>query len=220
MFNFILIFSFFICLVCRENYIGIDISEWQGPDIDFEKIKEAGINFVIIRAGIGDTLDIYWELNYKKAKAAGLNVGAYWYSKAFNEQESQKEAEYTLNAIEGKQLEYPIYYVIEQREILAKGKSFCSTIATIFSSHLERNKKFCGIYSSKSNLELYFDEDVKRSYSIWVAQYESICTYSGDYGIWQKSNKGDIVGLPGDINLDISIVNFPPLIKGNHRNGF
>ena len=159
-------------------------------------------------------------MNYKKAKVAGLNVGAYWYSKAFNEQESQKEAEYTLNAIEGKQLEYPIYYVIEQREILAKGKSFCSTIATIFSSHLERNKKFCGIYSSKSNLELYFDEDVKRSYSIWVAQYESNCTYSGDYGIWQKSNKGDIVGLPGDINLDISIVNFPPLIKGNHRNGF
>ena len=220
MLNYILILFLFILLNCQDNFSGIDINEWQGPDIDFRKVKESGIDFVIIRAGIGDTLDLYWELNYKKAKEAGLNVGAYWYSKAFNEQESQKEAEYTLNAIEGKQLEYPIYYIIEQREIIAKGKSFCSSIAKIFCSHLERNKKYCGVYSSKNNVDLYFDEEVKRCYTIWVSQYEQNCSYSEDYGICQKTNKGDIVGLPHDINLDISYVNFPPRIKRNHRNGF
>ena len=199
---------------------GIDINEWQGPDIDFKKVKEAGIDFVIIRAGIGDRLDTYWELNYKKAKEARLNVGAYWYSKAFTEKDSQKEAEYIYNAVEGKQLEYPIYYVIDQREIIEKGKSFCTAIGKTISSYLEQRKKFVGIYSSKEYLESYFTYEIIHSKTIWVAQYNSSCTYKDDYGMWQFSKEGNIVGVPGNVNLDISYQDFPTIIKSGGRNGF
>ena len=202
------------------NYDGIDVSVWQGPDIDFKKVKNAGKNFVIIRAGCGSSVDKYFESNYKKAKAAGINVGVYWYAKAMSEKASTEEAKHVLKAISGKQLEYPVYYDIEQREILNKGKTFVSSIATNFCSIMEKNKKFCGIYASKSFFDSYFTDTVKRKYSIWVAQYNSRCTYTGSYGMWQKSSSGSVSGISGRVDLDISYQNFPSIIKNAHLNGF
>ena len=140
MFKYALILSFLTLLNC-VTYNGIDVSVHQGPNVDFNKVKKDGKSFVIMRAGIGESVDQYFESNYKKAKAAGLNVGVYWYAKALTETASKNEAQNVLNAIKGKQLEYPVYYDIEQKEILAKGKKFCSAIATNFCEILESNKK-------------------------------------------------------------------------------
>ena len=101
MFKGILILSLIALLNCKYN--GIDVSVWQGPDVDFKKVKADGINFVIIRAGISTSTDKYFESNYKKAKAAGLNVGVYWYAKAMSEKASTEEAKACLKAISGKQ---------------------------------------------------------------------------------------------------------------------
>ena len=214
----LILLSFLILANC--SYRGIDVSVWQGDNIDFKKVKAAGKNFVIIRAGCGSNKDKYFESNYKKAKAAGLNVGVYWYAKALTEKASKEEANYVLNAINGKQLEYPVYYDIEQKEILAKGKTFCSAIATNFCTIMEKNKKFCGIYASKSYFDNYFTDTVKNKYSIWVAQYYSECTYKGQYGMWQHSSKGSVSGISGNVDLDISYQNFPEIIKKAHLNGF
>ena len=119
-----------------------------------------------------------------------------------------------------KKLEYPVYYDIEQKEILAKGRSFCSAIATNFCSFMESNKKFCGIYASKSYFDSYFNDKVKKDYSIWVAQYNSRCTYTGSYGMWQKSSTGSVNGISGNVDLDISYQDFPAIIKKAHLNGF
>lgn len=219
MFKNLILLSFLIFLT-NCSYNGIDVSVWQGPNIDFKKVKNAGKNFVIIRAGCGSSKDKYFESNYKKAKAAGINVGAYWYAKALTEASSKQEAQNVLNAINGKQFEYPIYYDIEQKEILAKGKKFCSAIATDFCTILEKNKKFCGIYASKSYLDSYFTDTVKNKYSIWVAQYNSECTYKGKYGMWQRSSKGSVSGISGNVDLDVSYQNFPEIIKKAHLNGF
>ena len=219
MFKNLIVISFLIFLTSC-SYNGIDVSVWQGPDIDFNKVKAAGKNFVIMRAGIGSSKDKYFESNYKKAKAAGINVGVYWYAKALTEDASKQEAQHVLNAIEGKQLEYPVYYDIEQKEILAKGKRFCSAIATNFCTILEKKKKFCGIYASKSYFDSYFSDTVKTKYSIWVAQYYKECTYKGAYGIWQKSSTGSVSGIKGNVDLDISYQNFPEIIKKAHLNGF
>ena len=134
--------------------------------------------------------------------------------------ESKNEAQHCLNAISGKKLEYPVYYDIEQKEILAKGRSFCSAIATNFCSFMESNKKFCGIYASKSYFDSYFNDKVKKDYSIWVAQYNSRCTYTGSYGMWQRSSKGSVSGISGNVDLDVSYQNFPEIIKKAHLNGF
>ena len=215
----LILLSFLIFLTnCKYN--GIDVSVWQGPNIDFNKVKNAGKNFVIIRAGCGSSKDKYFESNYKKAKAAGINVGAYWYAKALTEASSKQEAQNVLNAINGKKFEYPIYYDIEQKEILAKGKAFCSAIATDFCTILEKNKKFCGIYASKSYLDSYFTDTVKKKYSIWVAQYYKECTYKGKYGMWQKSSTGSVSGISGNVDLDESYEDFPSIMKKAHLNGF
>jgi len=216
--KYILIISLLALLNCDWN--GIDVSVWQGPNVDFNKVKAAGKNFVILRAGIGTSTDKYFESNYKKAKAAGMNVGVYWYAKAMTEKESKNEAQHCLNAISGKKLEYPVYYDIEQKEILAKGRSFCSAIATNFCSFMESNKKFCGIYASKSYFDSYFNDKVKKDYSIWVAQYNSRCTYTGSYGMWQKSSSGSVNGISGNVDLDISYQDFPAIMKKAHLNGF
>ena len=92
--KYILLLSLLAFLNCSWN--GIDVSVWQGPDIDFKKVKAAGKNFVIIRAGIGTSVDKYFESNYKKAKAAGMNVGVYWYAKALTEKASLEEAQHAL----------------------------------------------------------------------------------------------------------------------------
>ena len=218
MFKGILILSLIALLNCKYN--GIDVSVWQGPDVDFKKVKADGINFVIIRAGISTSTDKYFESNYKKAKAAGLNVGVYWYAKAMSEKASTEEAKACLKAISGKQLEYPVYYDIEQKEILAKGKKYCSAIAKNFCTLMENNKKFCGIYASKSYFDNYFTQEVKTKYSIWVAQYYSKCTYTGAYEVWQRSSKGSVKGISGNVDLDISYLDFPSIIKKAHLNGF
>ena len=68
--------------------------------------------------------------------------------------------------------------------------------------------------------ENYFTDEVKNKYTIWVAQYNTKCTYKGAYKIWQKSNTGRVNGISGDVDLDISYSNFPQIIKNAHLNGF
>ena len=90
---------------------GIDVSKHNGL-IDFNAVKEAGIEFVIIRAGYGKALtqvDPYFEQNYRNAKRAGLKVGAYWYSYTETVQGAVLEAQTCINAIKGKLFDLPIY---------------------------------------------------------------------------------------------------------------
>lgn len=112
---------------------GIDVSQHQGK-IDFSAVKKSGIDFVIIRAGYGKyskQKDPYFEQNYKNAKAAGLSVGAYWYSYAASAEDAKNEAKTCLEAIKNKKFEYPIYFDLEESSQFSKGKNFCS-LSSVF----------------------------------------------------------------------------------------
>jgi len=219
MFKGLLIILAIFLVKCSYN--GIDVSVWQGPNVDFNAVKNSGINFVILRAGYGTgTVDKYFETNYQKAKAAGLNVGAYWYSYAETLDDSTKEANAMLDALKGKQFEYPVYYDIEERSIFDKGVDFTSGIAKNFCTILEGKKYFCGLYASLNFFKNYFNHEVKNKYTIWVAQYNSKCTYDEPYKIWQRSSKGSVPGISGNVDLDISYENFPPIMKEKHLHGF
>ena len=217
--NFIL-FSSLLCFITCVVYKGIDVSVWQGDNIDFKKVKAAGKNFVIMRAGIGTSTDKYFELNYKKAKEAGINVGAYWYCKALTVKSSTEEANKALSVLKGKKFEYPIYYDIENQNLFSKGKALTSQIADNFCQIMQKNGYFCGIYGSKYYFENYFTDTVKNKYTIWVAQYNTQCTYKGAYKIWQRSSKGSVNGISGNVDLDESYCDFPSIIKNKHLNGF
>jgi len=215
----ILLSFLFYFISCEFN--GIDVSVWQGPNVDFQKVKDSGINFVILRAGYGHgQADKYFESNYQKAKAAGLNVGVYWYCYADTFEDSTAEANIALETLKGKQFEYPIYYDIEESSIFEKGMEFTSSLADNFCQIMEQNKYFCGIVAALNFYKNYFNEYVKNRYTIWVAQYADKCTYDGPYKIWQRSSTGSVPGIDGNVDLDISYEDFGPIMKKNHLNGF
>ena len=166
---------------------GIDVSKWQG-NINFQKVKDSGISFVIIRAGYGNLTsqkDKCFEENYRKAKAAGFDVGAYWYSYAMSVDEAREEAKACLSVIKGKQFEYPVYFDLEEQKQFSKGRTFCDSIVNTFCGELEKNGYFAGLYISRSPLERFISESTAKKYALWVAEYNSKCRYKGDYGMWQ-----------------------------------
>ena len=187
---------------------GIDISTWQGGNIDFKKVKNSGIDFVIIRAGFGRVAsqkDQWFETNYKNAKAAGLIVGAYWYSYAISVEDAKREAEACIKVINGKSFELPVFYDIEERTQFAKGKAFCSSITCAFCDKMKKNGIQSGLYISLSPLIDYITDEVQRAYPLWIAQYYNECQYSGvgKIAIWQNSDNCKIAGIDGAVDTDI-----------------
>ena len=168
-----------LCLILRISsaFTGIDVSKWQGY-ITWTSVAQNN-HFAILRAGygIGHT-DDYFETNYKNAKVAGVKVGAYWYSLARSESDAVQEANSIMSLLAGKQFEWPIYYDIEESSIFAAGIE--SAIAKAFCHTLEANKFYCGIYSSASLLNNFFDHEVKTAFSIWVSHRDvDVPSYHG-----------------------------------------
>lgn len=189
---------------------------------DFKKVKEAGYSFVIMRAGYGKSItqkDTVFETNYKNAKAAGLDVGVYWYSYADTPEDAKLEAQVCLEAIKGKQFEYPIYFDMEEQKQL-KSVAHCDALCKAFCDTIEAAGYFTGIYSNLSTLNNFLSESVRQRYSVWLAQWASKPTYSGQYGMWQKSATGRVPGIEGDVDLDIAYCDYPSIIKSNGLNGF
>lgn len=201
---------------------GIDVSKWQG-NINFQKVKDSGISFVIIRAGYGklpSQKDKCFEENYCKAKASGLDVGVYWYSYAMSVDEAREEAKACLSVIKGKQFEYPVYFDLEEQKQFSKGREFCDSIVNAFCGELEKNVYFAGLYISRSPLERFISESTAKKYALWVAEYNSKCRYNGDYGMWQYSSKGKVNGIGGNCDMNYCYKNYPSIIKNGGFNGY
>jgi len=199
---------------------GIDVSVWQG-DIDFTKVKTAGIDFAIIRAGYGaGHKDKWFEANYKKAKAAGLHVGAYWYSKAGRFAAAEQEADSFLAVLKGKQLDYPVYIDVEEKSQLNEGRDFVSGLIRTFCERMEAAGYFAGFYTSASYAKSLVREDVLKRYSFWCAEWGKACSYKDSCGIWQYSSSGLVNGIRGRVNLDYAYQDYPAIIRSGGYNGY
>ena len=204
-------------------YKGIDVSSHQGK-IDWNKVKAAGIQFAILRAGYGKIStqkDSCFESNYAGAKAAGIPVGAYWYSYAKTPEDARLEADLFLETLKGKKLEYPAFMDVEEQTQFALGKSKVSEIIETFLMRVEKAGYWVGLYMSASPLKQYVADAIKQRYAIWVANYGvSKPSYNGSYGIWQYSASGKVDGITGDVDLDNGYVDYPGKIKEKGLNGF
>lgn len=199
---------------------GIDVSEHQGS-INWSQVSA---DFCIIRAGYGKDIsqkDKYFDVNYKGCEENNIPCGAYWYSYAVSAEEARLEAAVCLEAIKGRQLEYPVFFDIEEQRQLILGREVCSEIAKAFLEEVEKAGYFVGIYSSKDCLESYISEDIRTRYTVWVAQYGvNKSDYSGSFGIWQRSGTGKVAGISVDVDLDECYIDYPGVIKSNGLNGF
>ncbi len=205
-----------------EDMKGIDVSVHNGK-IDWQKVRAAGIDFAILRAGYGKLAkqkDERFEENYAGAKAAGIPVGAYWYSYAMDEDEARQEADVFLSVIKGKQFEFPVYFDLEEKKQFDLGKEKVSAIMRAFLERVEAAGYFVGLYGSASSLTTHTADDIKSRYTIWLAHWCDQTNYSGAYGIWQHSEKGSVDGINGNVDLDIGYKDFPTIIKSKGLNGY
>lgn len=202
---------------------GIDVSRWQG-NIDWAKVRAAGIQFAIIKAGGSDDgfyIDRYWETNYRGAKANGIAVGAYYFvgPKCVNAAAGKADAERFIGLLKGKQLEYPVFMDNEAQPASARAGITEATIA--FCETMEAAGYFAGVYGSAwSGFRERMDDSKLTAYTHWVAQYASRCTYSGAYGIWQYSSSGRVNGISGNVDMNLSYVDYPSVIRNGGFNGF
>lgn len=202
---------------------GIDVSKWQGA-INWSAAKNDGVKFAIIRAGYGkkaNQKDPQFENNYAGCKSNGVPCGVYWYSYALSVEEAKAEAAACLEVIKGKTFEYPIYFDLEEKAQFKLGKAACTKIARAFLETVEAAGYWVGLYMSKSPLESYIDAETRKRFAVWVAHYGvSKTTYSGQFGMWQRSSTGKIDGIVGDVDLNECYIDYPKLIKNAGRNGF
>lgn len=202
---------------------GIDVSFSQAG-IDWRQVKASGkVDFAIIRAGYGryaSQKDEYFEDNYEGAKAAGIPVGAYWYSYATTEADAVQEAQACLECIRNKTFEYPIYFDFEEDSQLRLGRAKLSAIIKAFCDTLEKAGYFVGVYSMKSALESHLTDEVRSAYTIWCAHINVNHTSYTGHDMWQYSWTGSIPGIKGDVDLDECYRDFPTIIKSAGLNGF
>ena len=215
-----------LIIIATSAYLkGIDVSTWQGKNINWKQVKSDGVKFAIIRAGYigkgGTVRDDTFDINYKNAKAAKVPLGVYWYSYATSQKGGEKEALACMSVIKGKKFEWPIYIDIEEKSQFAAGKKAVSSVVRGWCETLKKHKYYCGIYSSASAYSTHFEDDVKKKYAIWVAHWGvKKPSFNGKWGVWQYSEKGKVKGIGGNVDLDYGQIDYEPIIKKGHYNGY
>ena len=188
------------------TYQGIDVSRHQGY-IDWQQVKNAGIDFAIIRCGYGRNTasqdDVRWEYNASSCESLGIPYGVYLYSHADNTSEIDGEVQHVLRLLKGHKPTLPVYIDIEENRQFALGGAVLSGFAERFCSQIKKAGYKSGLYTSTSHWNAYFGAFAELpSYYHWVAQYNTSCTYSGRYETWQYSNTGRVSGISGNVDRD------------------
>ena len=193
----------------EDTMVGIDVSKWQG-DIDFNKVRDAGAEFVMMRIGVtskpdGEIYeDKYYSQNIKNAKAAGLKVGVYFYSSATSVEDAIRHAKWIIETLDGESLDFPIAYDWENWSKFSKYEMSIHN----FNKNFEEFAKVIEdagyevmLYSSKFYLETIWQN--KNNHKVWLAHYTSNTNYEGNFIMWQRANTGRIDGINGDVDINI-----------------
>ena len=210
---------------------GIDVSEHNGT-IDWQSVKDAGIDFAILRVGFaGDTsggrLDNYFKRNVSECERLGIPYGVYLYSYARNEDEARAEARLMLSALKGHSPTLPVYYDLEEQETNDDGSpkwtpfndpSKLASIAKIFCGQIAAAGYKPGIYANVNWFKNYLTDPcfLSSGWSIWTAQYwyggryDECLGLSPDapakYDCWQYSSRGSVPGVSGDVDVNYAYV--------------
>ena len=195
----------------NDHKAGIDVSSWQG-DIDWDKVRESGIEFVIVRAGYRGSVtgtivkDKNFDANVSGALNAGLSVGVYFVTQAVNEAEAVEEASAVMEMCEGYNLTLPIYLDVEgsnggrgdQIDVETRTlvcEAFCKTLENVGVQG--------GVYACRYWLNNNIDASRLDRFNIWLAEYRSTPLYGGYYSMWQYTSRGRVDGIEGNVDFDI-----------------
>ena len=196
----------------NNTLIGVDISKWQ-EEVDFKKLKDNNVEFVILKLGgqpkKGEKieLDPYFKNNIEKAKEQGLKVGVYFYSYAKNTKEAKEQAKFVINNIKNYDIDLPITFDWENWQSFNSFNISLNTlnnIAKTFLTEINNNGYKSNLYSSEYYLEnIWFNKDYK---NIWLANYGKV-KYQGNYDMWQLCSDGKVEGINTYVDIDVLYLN-------------
>ena len=197
---------------------GIDVSRYQG-DIDFNKVKAAGCEFVYLRAMIYNNGELgedrKFEQYYKDAKAAGLKIGVYYYSTDSTLEMLHEHCDELLGVLKDKEIDLPVAFDWESWWNFQKYKMSIVDINNLFyefADIMAQNGYKTILYASKYYLEIIWDP---AGYDVWLAHYVKQTTYEGEYTIWQTGSIGRIDGCSEDVDTDILFKSKYPEVFGS-----
>ena len=204
----------------------LDISKYQ-PNVDYTKVAKA-VDGVILRIGL-----TYWgkqnmgqdecfEKHYAGFKKAGCPVGAYYYSCADSVAMAEKEAEYCLSLLKGKQFELPIYYDVENNERQGGlSKAVLTQIVDAFCKKVEAAGYFVGFYASTSWLQSKMDTAaLSKKYTLWKADYRAAYDKTIKCDMHQYTSEASVNGISGNVDMSNCTRDFVTIIKNAGLNGF
>lgn len=211
---------------------GIDAARYQG-EIDWPTVKESGVSFVFLRIGYRGygsegllNPDVNFEMNYEGARAAGLDVGVYFFSQATDSAEAYDEARYVLELLDGRELDLPVIMDFELASDASGGLlgrlyeadltgyenarvclSFCAAI--------EDGGYTAGVYAGNSMLSDELGAALEKAgYAVWLAHWTVQTRYNGDYDYWQYSGAGQVTGIGPEVDLDMRYADTPAQVTG------
>lgn len=192
----------------KNTKVGIDISRWQG-DVDFKKLKENNVEFIMIRLGGQDGIDGEYYIdskfkqNIEEATKYGFDIGVYFYSYAYTRKEAEKQAKYVINNLKGHKIKLPIVFDWECWNKFNEFKiSFyeLTKVQDSFLNYVEKKGYIGARYGSKNYLTNGWQET---THLTWLAHYIDKTNYEGEYFMWQRCDTGKVEGINGAVDVDI-----------------
>ena len=196
-----------------EGQMGIDVSKWNGS-IDWDRVRNAGITYAIIRCGYRGSStgalveDPYFRENMQGALNAGLKVGVYFFTQATNEVEAVEEASMAIALCRDYRVTYPVF--IDTEGAGGNGRAdgldmeTRTKVCQAFCQTVEDAGYTGGIYGSRNWFRTRLRMDALADHVIWLAEYREKPVYAGNYHFWQYTSSGNVDGIEGRVDLDIS----------------
>ena len=217
---------------------GLDVSKWNHQldsdgnylPLDWNAIKAAGYDFVILKAGGSKGAEPTFEMDYAAAKEAGLDVGAYFYTYALTVEAIEADVQAFLTYLDGKQFEYPVYLDIEDPSQMELGKNHLSDMCEAFLTTLQSEGYYAALYTNNNWLTTLLDTPrfVSR-YDIWYARPLTNIVeppawdedkYGKQLGMWQYTWEGSIEGVGEPFDLNYAYRDYPAIMKEWGLNGY
>ena len=201
---------------------GIDVSEFQGK-IDWEKVKNSGVEFAILRCGYGMDFsnqdDVEYERNANECERLGIPYGVYLMSYANTVEKARSEAKHVLRLIEGRKISLGVWYDIEDNGTSgAINKETLTNIINTFCNTIKNAGYKVGVYANLNWLENKIERIIRDNYDIWVAQYYSKCEYEGKYIMWQHTSSGKVNGISTNVDMNILYEDLPVINNNDNNN--
>ena len=188
---------------------GIDVSEYQG-NIDFAKVKDAGISFVCMRSTKKNgSVDAQFDRNLQGCLEYKLDYSIYKYCYATTHDQARREADSVINLLQGRKM--PIWYDMEDSSLVPLGKDGIEGVALSFIGECKEAAYDVGIYCNKNWYDNYINQYLKDKFQFWIARYgkntgkldEKYKPSGKNILAWQYTSKGRVLGIDGNVDMDV-----------------